>query len=101
MNSIDEIPVKQASGLTVGTENNVLLPEQQQRLNNTKVQLNMQNEHYLRAHPEIQSMVSVFVHQVLEQKPDDILSFAGDFFTRPDLYAMVKKKTEERSGNQG
>jgi len=81
--------------LKEGTQS-CLLPEQQKRLNNTKVQLNMQNEYYLRAHPEIQHMVSVFVHQVLEHKPDDILSFAGDFFTREDLVEFVEKRTDER-----
>ena len=34
-------------------------------------------------------MVGVFVHEVLEQKPENIIAFCGDFFTRPDLYAMV------------
>eukprot|EP00928_Gymnodinium_smaydae_P065757 TRINITY_DN48852_c0_g1_i1.p2 TRINITY_DN48852_c0_g1~~TRINITY_DN48852_c0_g1_i1.p2 ORF type:complete len:104 (-),score=34.88 TRINITY_DN48852_c0_g1_i1:58-369(-) len=72
-----------------------LSPEQQARLDVTKVQTNMENERYLQAHPEIRDMISVFVHQVLEYKPDNILKFAGDFFTREDLYACVKKKTEE------
>ncbi|CAE7715728.1 Pol, partial [Symbiodinium sp. CCMP2592] len=58
-------------------------------------EVNMDNEKYLLAHPEIRDMISVFVHQVLEYKPDNILRFAGDFFTRDDLYACVKKKTEE------
>jgi len=75
----------------------VLIPEQQEKLDRTKIDINMQNERYLQEHPEIRDMVSVFVHQVLEYKPDNILRFAGDFFTRPDLYAMVKKKTEEMS----
>ncbi|CAE7208147.1 RIIAD1, partial [Symbiodinium natans] len=61
----------------------------------TKIKVNMDNEKYLLAHPEIRDMLSVFVHQVLEYKPDNILRFAGDFFTRDDLYACVKKKTEE------
>jgi len=73
----------------------VLTQEQQEKLNQTNIQINMQNERYLRAHPEIRSLISVFVKQVLEYKPENILSFAGDFFTRPDLYPMVKKKTEE------
>mmetsp|Transcript_44434 Transcript_44434/g.102695 ORF Transcript_44434/g.102695 Transcript_44434/m.102695 type:complete len:100 (-) Transcript_44434:347-646(-) len=73
----------------------VLEGYQQDALDETKIQINMENERYLQAHPEIRDMISVFVHQVLEYKPDNILRFAGDFFTRPDLYACVKKKTEE------
>mmetsp|Transcript_41606 Transcript_41606/g.75448 ORF Transcript_41606/g.75448 Transcript_41606/m.75448 type:complete len:91 (-) Transcript_41606:165-437(-) len=76
-------------------ESGRLTAEQQEKLNETKIQIHMENERYLQAHPEINDMISVFVHQVLEYKPDNILRFAGDFFTRPDLYACVKKKTEE------
>mmetsp|Transcript_32507 Transcript_32507/g.85871 ORF Transcript_32507/g.85871 Transcript_32507/m.85871 type:complete len:88 (-) Transcript_32507:115-378(-) len=68
---------------------------QQESLDDTKIQVNMENERYLQAHPEIRNMIGVFVHQVLEYKPENILHFAGDFFTRDDLYAVVKKTTEE------
>ena len=70
-----------------------LTGEQQERLDATKIQINMENERYLQAHPELRAMVGIFVHEVLEHKPKDILRFAGDFFTRDDLYALVK--TEE------
>mmetsp|Transcript_44384 Transcript_44384/g.117763 ORF Transcript_44384/g.117763 Transcript_44384/m.117763 type:complete len:83 (-) Transcript_44384:151-399(-) len=70
-----------------------LTGEQQERLDATKIQINMENERYLQAHPELRAMVGIFVHEVLEQKPEDILRFAGDFFTRDDLHALVK--TEE------
>eukprot|EP00929_Paragymnodinium_shiwhaense_P016464 TRINITY_DN124840_c0_g1_i1.p1 TRINITY_DN124840_c0_g1~~TRINITY_DN124840_c0_g1_i1.p1 ORF type:complete len:102 (+),score=38.65 TRINITY_DN124840_c0_g1_i1:88-393(+) len=86
-----ELPIEGAAEGTGGT----LTAEQQERLDATKIQINMENERYLQAHPEIRDMISVFVHQVLEYKPDNVLRFAGDFFTRPDLYACVKKKTEE------
>jgi hypothetical protein len=72
-----------------------LTNNQQGKLDETMIHINMDNERYLQAHPEIRDMISVFVHQVLEYKPDNILRFAGDFFTREDLYACVKRKTEE------
>ncbi|CAJ1367624.1 unnamed protein product [Effrenium voratum] len=67
---------------------------QQEQLDMTKIKVNMENEKYLLAHPEIRELLSVFVHQVLEYKPDNILCFAGDFFTRDDLPDFVKKKIE-------
>mmetsp|Transcript_28404 Transcript_28404/g.51292 ORF Transcript_28404/g.51292 Transcript_28404/m.51292 type:complete len:100 (+) Transcript_28404:69-368(+) len=89
-------PVKSA---VEGVEDDSIVGEltlkQKEDLDTTKIQINMDNEKYLLAHPEIRDMISVFVHQVLEYKPDNILRFAGDFFTRDDLYACVKKKTEE------
>mmetsp|Transcript_98366 Transcript_98366/g.306327 ORF Transcript_98366/g.306327 Transcript_98366/m.306327 type:complete len:101 (+) Transcript_98366:57-359(+) len=85
---------RQSPGQEEGA-NGTLTLDQQDALDDTKIQINMENERYLQAHPEIRDMISVFVHQVLEYKPDNILRFAGEFFTRPDLYACVKKKTEE------
>lgn len=55
----------------------------------------MENEKYLQAHPEIRDMIGVFVHQVLEHNPANVLRFAGEFFTRPDLCAAVKHKSAE------
>eukprot|EP00913_Durusdinium_trenchii_P032722 g30630.t1 len=73
----------------------VLHGKRQEELDFTKIKVNMQNEKYLLAHPEIREMISVFVHQVLEYKPDNILCFAGDFFTREDLLDFVKKKSQD------
>merc|ERR1719326_196643 len=87
----------EGGGEVEGVDDEVVarLTEEQQRLDFTKIQINMENERYLQDHPEIRDMIGVFVHQVLEYKPDNILRFAGDFFTREDLYACVKKKSEE------
>jgi len=40
----------------------------------------MGNEQYLRSHPELNTIISVFLFRVLEEKPDDVLSYAGQFF---------------------
>lgn len=72
----------------------MLTKQQQEQLDLTKIKVNVQNEKYLLAHPEIRDMISVFVHQVLEYKPDNILCFAGDFFTREDLLDFVKTKSQ-------
>uniref|UniRef100_A0A0G4IDS5 RIIa domain-containing protein n=1 Tax=Chromera velia CCMP2878 TaxID=1169474 RepID=A0A0G4IDS5_9ALVE len=76
-------------------EDPVLTEKQQRQLNKTKVLTNVQNEKYLRSHPELKKLVSVFLNETLEHKPDRILEFAGDFFTRPDLRALVDTKTEQ------
>jgi hypothetical protein len=44
------------------------------------------NEIYLRQHPELQNMVSVFLFKVLEEKPGDILGYAGKFFDQYNHY---------------
>ena len=50
----------------------------------------MKNEKYLREHPEIQNLLSKFVNTALEKRPEDVLKFAGDFFTNPELKKEVE-----------
>jgi len=38
------------------------------------------NEKYLRDHPELATIISVFLFRILEEKPDNILAYAGQFF---------------------
>ncbi len=54
-------------------------------LDEKKVQYRVNNETYLRKHPELQNMISVFLFKVLEEKPKDILNYAGKYFDQPDL----------------
>jgi hypothetical protein len=42
----------------------------------------MENEKYFREHPEIKTLVSLFVRKVLDERPNNILEFAGQFFDR-------------------
>lgn len=71
----------------------VLTEEQHKNIHEVQIKNSLSNERYFRAHPELKEMISVFVGEVLEHKPENVLEFAGDFFTRGDLYAMVKQKT--------
>ena len=45
-----------------------------------KVQYRVANELYLRKHPELSIMLSIFLFRVLEEKPEDLLTYAGRFF---------------------
>lgn len=49
-------------------------------LEKKKVQFRMANETYLRKHPELAAMMSIFLFRVLEEKPEDLLAYAGKFF---------------------
>ncbi|CAD7954595.1 unnamed protein product [Amoebophrya sp. A25] len=68
----------------------ILNAEQQAKVDSAKVAQQMKNEKYLREHPEIHTMLSKFVNSALEKRPEDILKFAGDFFTAPDLKENVE-----------
>ena len=67
-----------------------LAKAQNELLNKKKVQYRFRNEEYLRKHPELQNMVSVFLFKVLEEKPKDILSFAGKYFDQSDLKSIIE-----------
>lgn len=62
-----------------------------ENINELKIKLHLENERYLREHPEIHLLMSAFVKDVLEHKPSSIPDFAGEFFTNPDLEAYVNK----------
>ena len=49
----------------------------------------MANEKYLREHPELNTIVSVFLFRVLEEKPEDILAYAGRYFDKPELKQVI------------
>mmetsp|Transcript_885 Transcript_885/g.1859 ORF Transcript_885/g.1859 Transcript_885/m.1859 type:complete len:97 (-) Transcript_885:233-523(-) len=66
-----------------------LIAEQQARLNKTKVDLRVSNEEYLGKHPELQCMISLFMKALLEEKPDDCMSFACRWFIEPEREAEV------------
>ncbi|KAG8461771.1 hypothetical protein KFE25_001389 [Diacronema lutheri] len=53
------------------------------------VAIAINNEEYLRAHPELRSLVHGFVCALVESKPADVGAFASAWFTRPALAASL------------
>jgi hypothetical protein len=62
----------------------VLSIKQQAALDKKKVELRMANERYLRDHPEVNQLMKGFMLKVLDDKPDDVLPYAVDYFTSDD-----------------
>ncbi|XP_008321329.1 RIIa domain-containing protein 1 [Cynoglossus semilaevis] len=76
---------------------NILSSEQQEKLRQFKIKTRIENESYLMAHPEVELMIGDFLRNVLLKRPDDILEFAADHFTNPNLHINVTTKVEENS----
>jgi hypothetical protein len=57
----------------------------------------MNNEKYLRSHPEVEILISGFLRQLLLQRPNDIREFAAAYFTHPDLPGAVKQEVINKS----
>jgi hypothetical protein len=64
------------------------------------LELRIENEKYFREHPELASMVQLFIFKVLDDRPDNILQYAGSFFDRAELHEVVKKSIEESSAQE-
>lgn len=57
-----------------------LTKEQQDTLNQQKIDIRIDNERYLRNHPEINALIGGFVSAVVLQRPKDIREFAAGKF---------------------
>ncbi|KAJ3192849.1 hypothetical protein HK101_005877 [Irineochytrium annulatum] len=57
---------------------------------NSMIQMRIDNEQYIRKHPEVKDVLNYFMRQVLLNKPEDLQDFAADFFSDPDLAAKVQ-----------
>ena len=45
---------------------------------------------YFRKHPEIRGLIALFVRKILDDRPDNILEYAGIFFDRAELKDVVE-----------
>jgi hypothetical protein len=53
--------------------------------------LRIENERYLRDHPEVKELVNKFLIKVLDQEPDDIKTAAAEYFTDPKSYDFLNE----------
>ncbi|XP_026172390.1 RIIa domain-containing protein 1 [Mastacembelus armatus] len=75
----------------------VLSAEQQEKLRQFKIKTRIENEKYLRSHPEVEILISDFLRDVLLQRPGDIREFAAVHFTNPNLHSTIDSKMEGNS----
>ncbi|TPP63118.1 RIIa domain-containing protein 1 [Fasciola gigantica] len=69
--------------------------EQQWHTNILKTRTRINNERYLRNHPEINHMISAFLRDLLLKQPKDPRQHFTDFFTHPDLITRIEEVKEE------
>ena len=59
-----------------------------------KLEIRVANEEYLRKHPELNVMIKMFMQDVLNDYPENILEYAGSYFDREDMSEIVSKQME-------
>ncbi|XP_028566802.2 RIIa domain-containing protein 1 [Podarcis muralis] len=83
------------SGLQ-GQDWGALNSEQQIKLSHFKINTRIANEKYLRAHKEVEMLLSGFLREVLLQRPNNMREFAADYFTNPELPKKIKQQMMEK-----
>ena len=68
-----------------------LSEDQQLLLNELKIKKRLENEKYIRQHPELVAILKGFVKQVLLEQPDNVEKFAGSYFTDSQLRETYNK----------
>ena len=58
------------------------------------------NERYFREHQELQGLIALFIRKILDERPDSILEFAGNFFDRAELRDVVTESIETEKLNE-
>nr|CCA24678.1 AlNc14C252G9666 [Albugo laibachii Nc14] len=56
--------------------------EQKAALRRLKVDLNMENERYLRSQPDVHKLLKALVTSILDEKPENVGGFAYRFFSQ-------------------
>ncbi|XP_035485832.1 RIIa domain-containing protein 1 [Scophthalmus maximus] len=75
----------------------VLSEEQQEKLRRFKIKTRIDNEKYLRSHPEVEVLIGDFLRNMLLKRPTDIREFAAEHFNDPSLHSTIDSEKEENS----
>lgn len=70
--------------------NPVLTNVQQTELNNEKKSIRIENERYLRSHPEIKDIVTHFLQEVLLKHPNYLHQYTTAHFADADLKEKIR-----------
>ncbi|XP_022051675.1 RIIa domain-containing protein 1 [Acanthochromis polyacanthus] len=84
-------------GVSTKLDVGVLSSEQQEKLKQFKIKTRIENEKYLRSHPEVEVLIGDFLRDLLLKRPADVREFAADHFTNPNLHETVSPKVESSS----
>jgi hypothetical protein len=71
-----------------------LLKIQKEQIKKIKFLTRVDNERYLREHPEIQFIIEQFLIKLLEDRPTFTLKYSGEFFNKKDLKTMYQTSLE-------
>lgn len=71
---------------------NDLIKIQQEQFDKIKFYSRVDNEIYLRAHPELEFILENLLIKLFEDRPDDVFKYAGNLFNNTDFRRLYKAK---------
>jgi hypothetical protein len=71
-----------------------LLVSQKNQIEKIKFLTRIDNEQYLRFHPEVDFIIESFIMKLLEEKPANIIQYAGKLFNTTDFRKEYKDQLE-------
>lgn len=77
-----------------------LLKRQKAQISRIKFETRIDNEKYLREHPEIEFIIQQFLVKLLEDQPRNCISYAGNFFHHTNFregYQQMIKDLKDKS----
>ena len=72
-----------------------LLKIQSNHINRIKFYTRIDNEKYLREHPENEFIIQQFLVKLLEDQPRNCISYAGNFFHSTDFRTAYEKEIQQ------
>ncbi|KAI8828801.1 hypothetical protein BJ741DRAFT_625158 [Chytriomyces cf. hyalinus JEL632] len=72
-------------------ETSVLTAQQRETLREDEIRTRIDNERYLRDHPEIKDILNHVMSQVLQHKPENLRDFVADVFSDANLARNVAR----------
>jgi len=72
-----------------------LLKIQKQKMEQIKFHSRIDNEKYLREHPEIEFIIENFLIKLLQDRPANTLKYAGEYFNKTEFRSLHENKIKQ------
>lgn len=76
--------------MTASEPNGVFTEQEKKNLSEHVLQCRVENEKYLRSHPEITMVLNEILRQLLARRPNEPVAFVEDFLASNDLKALYQ-----------
>ena len=80
----------------MATEELLFTSAEEQKLKEQKIEMKIENEKYLRRHPEISELLEEVVRQVMLDRPQNPVKFVEQFIIESDLSKVVEEARDRK-----